>query len=180
MVTRTLKRNEKLFKVVGNSSYWGKFQWNFDQGKGNWVQVSGEFELSKFELLRFFCIEVLLYTTQIPIRYLTFLQVKRKLNGKGRIISLSKSAFISLFQLLGKLRENQLLWGRCRRCSFCWKTPHSSWRRLIFNSYTHGGSCRYPTNILNCIPVFICCWVSSHKRPSNPFTSSGCMQELFS
>ena len=79
MVTRTLKRNEKLFKVVGNSSYWGKFQWNFDEGKGNWIQVSGELELSKFELLRFFCIEVLLYTTQIPIRYLTFLQVKRKL-----------------------------------------------------------------------------------------------------
>ena len=75
MVTRTLKRNEKLFKVVGYSSYWGKFQWNFDQGKGNWVQVSGELELSKFELLRFFCIEVLLY-------YLTFLQVKRKLMEK--------------------------------------------------------------------------------------------------
>ena len=75
MVTRTLKRNEKLFKVVGNSNYWGKFQWNFDQGKGNWVQVSGEFELSKFELLKFFCIEVLLY-------YLTFLQVKRKLIEK--------------------------------------------------------------------------------------------------
>ena len=75
MVTRTLKRNEKLFKVVGYSSYWGKFQWNFDQGKGNWVQVSGELELSKFELLRFFCIEVLLY-------YLTFLQVKRKLIEK--------------------------------------------------------------------------------------------------
>ena len=69
------------------SSYWGKFQRNFDQGKGNlvsrvkamqvrvsrvkmtrmWgeiqgkldlVQVSGEFEFSEFELLRFYCIGI--------------------------------------------------------------------------------------------------------------------------
>ena len=69
------------------SSYWGKFQRNFDQGKGNlvsrvqamqvrvsrvkmtrmWgeiqgkldlVQVSGEFEFSEFELLRFYCIDI--------------------------------------------------------------------------------------------------------------------------
>ena len=34
-----------------NSSYWGKFQWNFDQGKGNLDRVSSEeFELSEFEL----------------------------------------------------------------------------------------------------------------------------------
>ena len=33
-----------------NLSYQGKFQWNFDQGKGNLVQVSGELELSEFEL----------------------------------------------------------------------------------------------------------------------------------
>ena len=30
--TRTLEVNEKHFKLVGNSSYWDKFQWNFDQG----------------------------------------------------------------------------------------------------------------------------------------------------
>ena len=28
---------------------------NFDQGKGNLVRVSGEFELSEFELSRFYC-----------------------------------------------------------------------------------------------------------------------------
>ena len=33
-----------------NSSYRGKFQWIFDQGKENLVRVSGEFELSEFEL----------------------------------------------------------------------------------------------------------------------------------
>ena len=34
-----------------NSSYWGKFQWNFDQGKGNLDRVSSEeFEFSEFEL----------------------------------------------------------------------------------------------------------------------------------
>ena len=33
-----------------NSSYRGKFQGNFDQGKVNLVRVSQEFELSKFEL----------------------------------------------------------------------------------------------------------------------------------
>ena len=33
-----------------NSSCRGKFQWNFDQGKRNVFRVSGEFELSKFEL----------------------------------------------------------------------------------------------------------------------------------
>ena len=27
----------------------GKFQWNFDQGKGKLVRVSWEFELSEFE-----------------------------------------------------------------------------------------------------------------------------------
>ena len=31
-----------------NSSYQGKFQWIFDLGKWNLVQVSGEFELTEF------------------------------------------------------------------------------------------------------------------------------------
>ena len=35
-----------------NLSCQGKFQWNFDQGKGNLVQVSGELELSEFELTK--------------------------------------------------------------------------------------------------------------------------------
>ena len=42
--------------MKNSSSYQGKFQWNFDQVKGNLVQVSWEFELSKFEFLRFYCI----------------------------------------------------------------------------------------------------------------------------
>jgi len=48
-VTRTLKGDEKEFEFAGNSNYRG----NFDQGKGNLVRVSGEFELSDFELSRF-------------------------------------------------------------------------------------------------------------------------------
>ena len=52
-VTQTLKGNKKKFDLAGNSSYWGKFQWNFDQGKGNLVQVSRKFELSEFKLSRF-------------------------------------------------------------------------------------------------------------------------------
>ena len=55
-VTRTLKGDEKEFEFTGNSNYQGKFQRNFDQGKGNLVRVSGEFELSEFELSRFYCI----------------------------------------------------------------------------------------------------------------------------
>ena len=35
-----------------NSSYQGKFQWIFNQGKWNVVQVSGEFESSEFELTK--------------------------------------------------------------------------------------------------------------------------------
>ena len=35
-----------------NLSYWGKFQWIFDQGKWNVVRVSGEFKLSEFELTK--------------------------------------------------------------------------------------------------------------------------------
>ena len=38
LVTRTLKGNVKQFELAGNSSYRGKFQWNFDQGKGNLYQ----------------------------------------------------------------------------------------------------------------------------------------------
>ena len=56
-VTRTLKGNEKQFELAENSSYQGNFQWNFDQGKGN----CGEFELSEFELSRFYCIFNLSY-----------------------------------------------------------------------------------------------------------------------
>ena len=33
-----------------SASYWEKFEWNFDQGKGNLDRVSEEFELPKFEL----------------------------------------------------------------------------------------------------------------------------------
>ena len=47
-VTRTLEGNEKQFELAGNSSYRGKFQGSFYQGKGNLVRVSGEFELSRF------------------------------------------------------------------------------------------------------------------------------------
>ena len=39
--TRTLKGNEEQFELAGNSSYRGKFQWSFDQGKWNIVRVSG-------------------------------------------------------------------------------------------------------------------------------------------
>ena len=35
-----------------NLSYRDKFQWNFDQGKGNLVWVSRELELSEFELTK--------------------------------------------------------------------------------------------------------------------------------
>ena len=40
----------RLAYIRTSASYWGKFQWNFDQGKGNLHRVSEEFELSKFEL----------------------------------------------------------------------------------------------------------------------------------
>ena len=53
-VTRTLKRNKKHFESAGNSSYQGKFQGNFDQGKENLVQVSGKFELLESESSRFY------------------------------------------------------------------------------------------------------------------------------
>ena len=45
-----MKGNEKQFELAWNSSYRGKFQWNFDQRKGNLVR--GEFELSEFEFSR--------------------------------------------------------------------------------------------------------------------------------
>ena len=48
-----MKGNENQFELAGNSSYRGKFQRNFDQGKGNLGQVSRELELSKFKLSRF-------------------------------------------------------------------------------------------------------------------------------
>ena len=43
----------KTVRASENSSYRGKFEWNFDQRKWNLVRVSGEFELSEFELWRF-------------------------------------------------------------------------------------------------------------------------------
>ena len=55
-VTKTLKRKEKQFELGRNSSHRGKFHWNFDRGKANLVWVSKEFELSEFELSRFYCI----------------------------------------------------------------------------------------------------------------------------
>ena len=56
-VTRlTLKRNKKQFEWERNLSYCSKFQWNFDQGKGNIVRVSGEFEWPEFKLSRANCI----------------------------------------------------------------------------------------------------------------------------
>ena len=54
LVTRTLRGNEKRFELAGNSSYRGTFQWNCDQGKGNLVRVRGEFDLSNFQLSRFY------------------------------------------------------------------------------------------------------------------------------
>ena len=50
-----LNANEMALIRVGlhwnqNSIYWGKFQWNFDQGKGDLDRVSEEFELTEFEL----------------------------------------------------------------------------------------------------------------------------------
>ena len=50
--TRTLTGKETQFELAGNSSYRGKFQWNFDQGKANLDPISGEFELSEFKSYR--------------------------------------------------------------------------------------------------------------------------------
>ena len=41
----------------------GKFQRNFDQGKGNLVRVSGEFELFEFESSRFWLLISVLQCT---------------------------------------------------------------------------------------------------------------------
>ena len=41
---------QKTVPVSSEFKLWGKFQWNFDQGKGNLVRVSWEFELFEFEL----------------------------------------------------------------------------------------------------------------------------------
>ena len=46
-VNRTVKGNEKQSELAGNKTYRGKFQLSFDQGKGNLVRVSWEFELSR-------------------------------------------------------------------------------------------------------------------------------------
>ena len=61
--------NEKQFESAGNLSYRGKFQWNFDQGKGNLVWVRGEFELSEFKFSRFYC----------NLKLIIFLEVKNNL-----------------------------------------------------------------------------------------------------
>ena len=45
----------KTVLVSENSSYRGKFQWNFDQGKEKLVRVSGESESPEFELSGFYC-----------------------------------------------------------------------------------------------------------------------------
>ena len=61
--------NEKQFESAGNLSYRDKFQWNFDQGKGNLVWVRGEFELSEFKFSRFYC----------NLKLIIFLEVKNNL-----------------------------------------------------------------------------------------------------
>ena len=63
------ERNEKQFKLAGNLSYRGKFQGNFDQGKGNLVWVRGEFELSEFIISRVYC----------NLKLIIFLEVKNSL-----------------------------------------------------------------------------------------------------
>ena len=50
-----LSISTKAFDLPRNLNYRGKFQWNFDQGKGNLVRVGREFESSEFELSRFNC-----------------------------------------------------------------------------------------------------------------------------
>ena len=46
--------------MLNISSYQGKFRWNYDQGKGNLVWVSGEFELSEFWVIEvLLCLQVL-------------------------------------------------------------------------------------------------------------------------
>ena len=48
--------DERQFELArGNSGYRRKFNWNIYQGKTNLVRVSAEFELSEFELSRFYC-----------------------------------------------------------------------------------------------------------------------------
>ena len=39
-----LKGNEKQLSLWGNLSYRAKFKWNFDQRKGKFAPVSGEFK----------------------------------------------------------------------------------------------------------------------------------------
>ena len=55
----------ELYRETKNSSsYRGKFQWKFDQRKGNldWVL---EHQLSEFELSRFYCMYIFMYTRKI-------------------------------------------------------------------------------------------------------------------
>ena len=68
-VTLPLKGNEKQFASAESSSYWGKCQWNIDQGKGNLVVVSEKFELSEFELSRFHYITNEFYKPYLPVQY---------------------------------------------------------------------------------------------------------------
>ena len=75
----TLKVYEKQLELVGNLSYQGKFQWNFDQGKGNLVRANGEFELSEF-----YCT----FKTHVPYGYepLSWLEHLNKV-VMGRLLS---------------------------------------------------------------------------------------------
>ena len=60
-VSWTLKGNKKTVQVRGNVSFWGKFQWTFDEGNGNLVQISKDWKLSEFELSGFYCIIINYY-----------------------------------------------------------------------------------------------------------------------
>ena len=73
-VTRTLKGNQKMFELAGNSSYRGKFQWNFDQGKGNLVWVNREFKLSISSSYQGSTVLILRYWVKYCIKLLLFVR----------------------------------------------------------------------------------------------------------
>ena len=52
---------QKTVQVRGNVSFGGKFQWTFDKGNGNLVQISKDLKLSEFELSGFYCIIINYY-----------------------------------------------------------------------------------------------------------------------
>ena len=95
-MTRTLKGDEKELEFAGNSNCQGKFQRNFDQGKGNLVRVSGEFELSEFELSRFYCI--LLFLSGCALFFSQFISLSFTLfesRAQERLLSLLLSYFLN-------------------------------------------------------------------------------------